>query len=58
LAGRRPELVKFDSQTKQFTYAGMLNSKFVEAINPLSVGVKVGVTITFLDPIKCNCEDW
>lgn len=58
LAGRRPELVKFDSQTKQFTYAGMLNSKFVEAINPLSFGVKVGVTITFLDPIKCNCEDW
>jgi len=56
--GRRPELVKFDYQTRQFTYSGMFNSKFVDAINPLSVGIKVGLTITFLDPIKCNCEDW
>ena len=57
-AGNRPEMVRFDNKTKQFEYAGMLNSKFVDAINPLSVGIKVGVTMTFLDPIKCNCEDW
>ena len=57
-AGRRPELVTFNLQDQQFTYSGMFNSKFVEAVNPLSVGVKVAVTITFLDPIKCNCEDW
>ena len=57
-AGNRPELVKFSMDTRQFTYAGILNSKFVEAINPLSFGVKIGVTITFLDPIKCNCENW
>ena len=57
-AGKRPELVTFDMQTKQFNYAGMLNSKFVDAIHPLSVGIKVGLTLTFLDPIKCNCENW
>ncbi len=57
-AGNRPELVKFDSASKQWTYSGMINSKFVEALNPLAVGVKVGVTITYLSPTKCNCEDW
>ena len=57
-AGNRPELVTFDMSTRQFTYSGMFNSKFVEAINPLAVGVKVGFTLTFLDPIKCNCENW
>ena len=57
-AGNRPELIRFDSQTKQFTYSGMINSKFIEALNPLSVGVKVAVTMTFLSPAKCNCEDW
>lgn len=57
-AGNRPELVKFDSASKQWTYSGMINSKFVEALNPLAVGVKVGVTITYLSPAKCNCEDW
>lgn len=57
-AGNRPELVTFDSASKQWTYSGMLNSKFVEAINPLSVGVKVGFTLTFLDPARCNCEKW
>ena len=57
-AGNRPELVTFDSATKQWSYSGMINSKFVEAVNPLSVGVKVGFTITFLDPIRCNCEKW
>ena len=56
--GRRPELVTFNSQTKQFTYSGMINSKFVEALNPLAVGLKVGVTVTFPDPAKCNCEAW
>lgn len=56
--GRRPELVEFDTKTKQFEYSGMINSKFVEALNPLAVGIKVGFTLTFLDPIKCNCEDW
>lgn len=57
-AGNRPELVTFDMKTRQFTYSGIINSKFVEALHPLSFGVKVGVTITYLDPIKCNCEDW
>lgn len=57
-AGNRPELVTFDFKSKQFMYAGMINSKFIEALNPLSFGVKVGFTLTFLDPIKCNCEDW
>lgn len=57
-AGNRSELVKFDSASKQWTYSGMINSKFVEALNPLAVGVKVGVTITYLSPTKCNCEDW
>lgn len=57
-AGNRPELVTFDSSTKQFTYSGMFNSKFVDAINPLAVGVKVGFTLSFLDPAKCNCENW
>ena len=57
-AGNRPDLVRFDSKTKQFSYSGMPNSKFIEAFNPLSFGVKVAVTMTFLDPIKCNCEDW
>ena len=56
-AGYR-DLVKFDYQTRQFTYSGIINSKFVEALNPLAVGLKVGVTMTFLDPIKCNCEKW
>ena len=55
-AGNRPELVKFDSQTKQFTYSGMINSKFIEALHPLTFGVKVGVTITYLSPSKCNCD--
>ena len=56
-AGNRPELVTFNSRTKQFTYSGVINSKFVEALNPLSVGVKVGFTLTYPDPAKCNCED-
>ena len=56
--GRRPELISFDPYSKQWSYSGIINSKFVEALNPLSVGLKVGVTMTFLDPIKCNCENW
>ncbi|MBQ7530856.1 MAG: hypothetical protein IJT12_04050 [Paludibacteraceae bacterium] len=57
-AGRRPELVSYDNATKQWTYSGMINSKFVEALHPFAFGVKVGVTITYLSPAKCNCEAW
>lgn len=60
-AGNRPELVRFDmhgGEGKQWTYSGIMNSKFIEAIHPFSFGVKVGVTMSFLDPIKCNCENW
>ena len=49
------EVLMFDG--KKLDYFGMLNSKLVDALNPLSVGVKVGVTITYLDPIKCSCKD-
>jgi len=56
--GNRPELVKYDMATRQWEYSGIINSKFVQALNPLSVGVKIGFTLTFLDPIKCNCENW
>lgn len=50
-----PELVYFEDN--QYRYGGMINSKFTESIHPLSVGLKFGVTFTWLDPIKCNCED-
>lgn len=56
-AGNLPELVYFDNASRQYTYAGMVNSKFIESIHPMAVGIKVGVTLTWLDPVKCNCED-
>ncbi|MBO4578332.1 MAG: hypothetical protein J5688_06445 [Paludibacteraceae bacterium] len=55
-AGRRPELVTFDAQTKQFTYSGMINSKFIEALHPFCIGIKAGVTITYMSRAKCNCD--
>lgn len=57
-AGNRPELITFNTRTKQLTYSGIVNSKFIDAMNPLAVGVKVGFTFSMLDPIKCNCENW
>ena len=42
---------------QNYVYGGMMNSKFVEKITPLQVGLKFGVTFTWLDPVKCNCED-
>ena len=56
-AGNLPELIDYNWKTNQWTYSGIINSKFVEALNPLSVGIKVGVTITYLSPAHCNCED-
>lgn len=56
-AGNLPELIDYNWKTNQWTYSGIINSKFVEALNPLSVGVKVGFTITYLSPAHCNCED-
>lgn len=56
-ANDRLELINFNLKDKQWTYTGIINSKFVEALNPLSVGIKVGVTITYLSPAHCNCED-
>lgn len=56
-AGNMPELVYFDNQSRQYTYGGMVNSKFIQSITPLSVGLKFGITLTWLDPLKCNCED-
>ena len=56
-ANQRLELINFNMKNKQWTYTGIINSKFVEALNPLSVGIKVGVTITYLSPAHCNCED-
>lgn len=56
-AGNMPELVYFDNRSRQYTYGGMVNSKFIQSITPLSVGLKFGITLTWLDPVKCNCED-
>ncbi len=56
-ANQRLELIDFNIKDRQWSYSGIINSKFVEAINPLAVGIKVGFTITYLSPGHCNCED-
>lgn len=56
-ANQRLELIDYNIRDKQWNYSGIINSKFVDALNPLSVGLKVAVTITFLSPAHCNCDD-
>ena len=56
-ANQRLELIDYDIKAGQWSYSGIINSKFVDALNPLAVGIKIGVTITYLSPIHCNCED-